>query len=81
MIKGPGMYGKRPGPALDPDDEPTKPDASVDLDAIRVVHTLATMARPERARAVAMLEAYAKCTTENRVTVEAVARQLSKVPE
>lgn len=62
------------------DDEPTRPDGIAAPETLALVRVYGGL-RPEARRHLSKLvEAWASCSLENRITVEAVARQLAKVP-
>ncbi len=78
----PGGYsaasGSAPG-AVPADEEITRPDASGEL--VSAVNRLFMALKPrERVTALALVLNYSKCSLDRRVTIEAVARELAKVP-
>lgn len=68
------------GPApVDQDDIVTQPEC-VDPDTLVLVRLYGNLRPEERKRLIKVVEAWAGCTLDRRVTIEAVARELAKVP-
>ena len=68
----PGGYSVRPAE----DDIPTKPEA-VDPSTLLLVRLYEHLSGDERRRAVAFLKAWQKCTLDQQIILEALARELA----
>ena len=64
---------------LDLHDEITRPDLSDDL-VVRMAALFGSLKQADRDKAIKLIGAWAGCSLDRRVLIEALARELAKVP-